>query len=135
MISGQCNCGTISFEAHVDVYDIYMCHCSICQRFTGSTGIPVVIAPIEVFSWVSGEENVKVWKKTNADWEANFCQTCGSAVPGKNDELTMFIPAGAILQGREKLKMAHHIYVDSKPKWEKICDKGKQHPEGFGSGN
>ncbi|WP_018996155.1 GFA family protein [Hirschia maritima] len=135
MITGKCNCGTVSFRANAKVQDIYMCHCSICQKFTGSGGIPVIIVPKDKFSWLSGEDNVKIWKKPNADWESNFCNTCGSPAPGKNDDSTMFIPVGVITQGSETLKMAHHIFVGSKPKWTNICDEGKQHPEEFGSGN
>jgi hypothetical protein len=43
----------------------------------------------------------------------------------------MFVPAGVIAEGGEKLKVAHHIWVGSKAVWDEIGDAGKQHREGF----
>jgi len=44
----------------------------------------------------------------------------------------MFVPAGLITLGGDELKIAHHIWVDSKANWDEIGDKGKQHPFEFG---
>jgi hypothetical protein len=60
-----------------------------------------------------------------------FCRTCGSPVPGINDELRMFIPAGSISDGGESLQVAHHIWVDSKATWDEIGDCGRIHLEAF----
>jgi hypothetical protein len=43
----------------------------------------------------------------------------------------MFVPAGAIVEGADKLRVAHHVWVGSKAAWDEIGDTGKQHPEGF----
>jgi hypothetical protein len=52
-------------------------------------------------------------------------------VPGANDKSRMFIPAGLISDGGAALRVAHHIWVDSKAAWDEIGDSGKQHAEGF----
>ena len=54
-----------------------------------------------------------------------------SPVPDANDESRVFVPAGLIGDGGDNLKMAHHIWVDSKATWDEICDGGHQHPEEF----
>lgn len=131
MAKGQCNCGAVAFEADTDLTDVYVCHCSICRRFTGANGIAVLVVDKAAFRWVRGEKLVGRWSKPDADWEASFCSRCGSALPGPNDEARMFIPAGSIDEGGENLKVAHHIFVESRAAWDVIGDAGKQHPEAF----
>ena len=131
MARGECNCGAISFEITTDISDVIICHCSICRRATGSNGIAVIIVKNEEFRWASGEELVTAWEKPGADWQMWFCRTCGSPVPGINDDSRMFIPAGSISDGGESLQVAHHIWVDSKATWDEIGDCGRIHLEAF----
>jgi hypothetical protein len=133
MAKGACNCGTVQFEIDSELNDVYVCHCSICRRFTGSNGIAVVVVPNEKFRWLQGCDAVTRWNKPGADWEAWFCSVCGSAVPGANDPKTIFVPAGSITEGGEALKVAHHLFVGSKAGWDEIGDRGLQHVEGIRS--
>lgn len=131
MVTGQCNCGAVAFEVRAELSDVFICHCSICRRYTGSSGIAVVIADNQQFRWLRGEDQIATWEKPDADWQAHFCRLCGSALPGPNDEARMFIPAGLISDGGENLRVAHHIWVGSKAVWDEIGDAGKQHDEAF----
>ena len=131
MASGECNCGAVRFEIDGDLTDVYVCHCSICRRATGSNGIAVVVVPNERLRWVQGRDHVVMWSKPNADWQAWFCRTCGSPVPGQNDPARMFVPAGSITAGGDALRVVHHVWVGSKAVWDEIGDVGKQHPEQF----
>ncbi len=127
----KCNCGAVAFEIDAVVTDVYVCHCSICRRATGSNGIAVVVVANDAFRWTRGEDDIATWKKPDADWQVWFCSTCGSPVPGINNESTMFVPAALITEGGDALKVAHHVWVDSKASWDEIGDAGKRHPEGF----
>ena len=131
MVTGQCNCGAVAFEVRAELSDVFICHCSICRRYTGSGGIAVAITDNQQFRWLRGENQITTWKKPDADWQAHFCRLCGSALPGPNDEARMFIPAGLISDGGENLGVAHHIWVGSKAVWDEIGDAGKQHDEAF----
>jgi len=131
MASGSCNCGAVTFQIDADLSDVFVCHCSICRRATGSNGIAVVVIDNHAFRWLSGEAEIATWRKPGADWQFWFCRTCGSPVPGINDEARMFVPAGAISQGGESLIVKHHIWTDSKAEWDEIGDAGEQHPEAF----
>ncbi len=131
MIRGECNCGAVTFEVDAPVTDVYVCHCSICQRSTGSNGIAVVIVARDAFRWLGGQAQVATWKKPDAHWQTWFCSRCGSRLPGDNDEAHMFVPAGLITEGGEALEVAHHIYVDSRAAWDEIGDTGKQHADVF----
>lgn len=132
MAIGECNCGAIRFEIEAELADVYVCHCSICRRATGSNGIAVVIVKKDRFRWVSGQHVISTWKKPGKDWQISFCRFCGSPVPGENDPMTMFVPAGSITEGCEDLRVAHHVWVGSKASWDEIGDAGQQHDEGLG---
>ena len=131
MIKGECLCGAVGFEIDAELHGIFVCHCSICRRSTGSNGIAVVVFPKEHFRWVRGEEHVATWKKPGADWQKWFCRVCGSPVPGENDAKTMFATAASLTHGGEALEVLHHVWVGSKAPWDEIGDAGKQHSEGF----
>ena len=132
MLTGHCNCGAVAFEIDSDVPGVYVCHCSICRRSTGSNGIAVVVVENEAFRWLRGEDRIATWKKPGAAWQTWFCQQCGSPVPGANDPSRMFVPAGLISEGDEALKVIHHIWVDSKAPWDEISDAGQQHGKALG---
>jgi len=129
MVKGVCNCGSVKFEVNSHLEDIYFCHCSICRKSTGSGGIAVVIVPITNFSWVTGQDQITKWSKPEHDWNTSFCKCCGSPLPDNDSESNMYVPAGLLSEGTEMLKVAHHIWVDSKADWEIIGDTGKQHGE------
>ncbi len=131
MVRGACNCEAVSFEVSGEISDVYVCHCSICRRRSGSNGIAVVIVPRERFRWTGGEEQIKSWRKPGHDWQTWFCDTCSSALPGINDAATMFVPAGLISEGGDQLRVAHHICVDSRAPWDVIGDGGRKHSEAF----
>ena len=131
MASGECNCGAVRFEAEGDPWGVFVCHCSICRRSTGSSGIAVVLVPKDSFRWLAGEQHIATWRKPDTDWQTWFCSICGSPVPGENDPTRMFIPAGSITEGGEALRVLHHIWVGSKAAWDEIGDAGKQHIEAF----
>ena len=85
----------------------------------------------EAFQWMSGEDQVLIWKKTIRNWETSFCRVCGSSLPGINDESSMYVPTGLITNGDESLKVVHHIWADCKSVWYEIGDSGKQHRQAY----
>jgi len=133
MAKGQCNCGSVAFEIESDISEVFMCHCSICRRFTGSNGIAVVVVDNHLFQWTKGKSMIAFWEKPGAEWHTSFCKVCGSSLPGVNDESRMYVPAGLITEGGNSLKVAHHIWVESKAVWDEIGDSGKQHLQSFES--
>lgn len=130
-LTGGCLCEAVRFEIDEPAAGIYVCHCSLCRRSTGANGIAVVIVPNERFRWLSGEDAIVAWTRPGTQWETFFCRTCGSKVPGRNDEARMFVPAG-ILDDAGAMKVIHHLFVGSKAPWDVIGDAGAQHDERIG---
>ena len=133
MTKGSCNCGNVTFEISGNLSQVIVCHCSICRKSTGGNGIPVVLFAKDDFRWTGGQDQIITWQKPGAGWKKWFCRTCGSPLPGENDETRMFAPAGVISDGGGLHEVIHHIWVDSKASWDEIGDKGLQHPTNFGS--
>jgi hypothetical protein len=131
MAKGQCNCGSVAFEIDSDISEVFICHCSICRRSTGSNGIAVIIVEKDLFRWTQGNNMITTWNKPDEKWHTSFCSICGSSLPGVNDESRMYVPAGLINEGGESLKVAHHIWVESKAVWDEIGASGKQHLQSF----
>ncbi|MGF1543842.1 MAG: GFA family protein [Parvularculaceae bacterium] len=132
MISGECNCGAVAFEIADEASDVFVCHCSICRRWSGANGVAVIVVDNRAFRWIRGADGISTWKKPDADWTSSFCRICGSAVPGANDKERTFVPAGLIVKGGDHLRVAHHIWVGSKAPWDAIDDDGKRHDYAFG---
>ncbi len=131
MAQGGCHCGAVSFEVEAEIEYLYACHCSLCRRWSGTQGVVVAVVPNAAFGWVTGEDQVHTWSHPDCDWHSAFCPSCGSALPGRNDENTMFIPAGSLSRGAEKARICDHIWVGSKASWDEIGGDGKQHDEAY----
>ena len=129
---GSCCCGAVAFEIHAAPTQIYCCHCSICRRSTGVQGVAVVVVPNAQFSWTRGAAQIRHWKKPEADWEKNFCETCGSPLPGPNSPETTYVPAG-LLQDSGGLKVAAPIFTDNKAPWFHIGDSAPRHGQHIGA--
>jgi hypothetical protein len=131
MLTGNCLCGAVSFEINGDITDIYQCHCSVCRKATGSSGISVFLTTGDVFRWVSGENEIQLYK-TSSGYRSVFCKTCGSRLPDPNpEETTFWIPAGLLNTSEIDAKVSAHIFVGSKASWYVIGDDGIQHLEHF----
>lgn len=131
MAKGECNCGSVAFEISAKIADVYVCHCSICRKSTGSGGIAVVVVENTAFHWLRGEGAISFWKKPNHDWHTYFCQKCGSSLPGANDGSRVYVPVGLLTEGDDNLKVSDHLWVGSKASWEDTSWGGKQHKEGY----
>ena len=79
-VNGSCHCGLIRFSANADQSKVRVCHCTDCQKLTGSAFRVVVPAPIESLV-LHGEPKryVKV-ADSGAKRTQAFCPECGSPV-------------------------------------------------------
>jgi hypothetical protein len=80
-IEGECLCGNIAYEAHVDPAKASICNCTDCQTLSGSPFRASVPAKATDFHILRGEP--KVYIKTadsGAKRAQGFCGDCGSPV-------------------------------------------------------
>ena len=79
-IDGHCHCGRISFEAEVDPTSVTICHCTDCQRLTGSAFRANIVAPAAQFVLRGTPRSyVKTAESGNQRRHA-FCGDCGTPI-------------------------------------------------------
>ena len=99
------------------------CHCTRCQRWTGSSLAGVVVAE-ENFTITKGEDLVTRYESEFAP--RNFCGRCGSSL---YDDLggKYFVAAG--LMRDLDMDPAFHLQVAYKASWHQIGDEAPQFAE------
>ena len=71
---GSCHCGTVKFEAAIDLtQNTYRCNCSICRR----TRFWAVIAKPESFHILQGESDLIQYLFNTKKNHHYFCKHCG----------------------------------------------------------
>ena len=121
-LKGACLCGQVEYEVK-DPESLGYCHCTRCQRWTGSSLAGVVVAR-ENFTFTKGEELVHTYESEFAP--RNFCSNCGSSIYADVGE-KFFVAAGFM---RElDLEPSFHLQVAYKPSWHVIGGDAPQYAE------
>ena len=88
-LKGTCLCNGVEYEVH-DPQALAYCHCTRCQRWTGSNLAGVVVAKDD-FSFTKGEDLVKTYESDLTP--RNFCRTARSSIFDDLGEV-YFVAAG-----------------------------------------
>jgi hypothetical protein len=80
-VGGNCHCGKIAFEAEVDPATLNICHCTDCQRLSGSAFRASIPAPAGQFALLRGEPKSYVkTAESGAKRRHAFCGDCGTPI-------------------------------------------------------
>jgi hypothetical protein len=122
VLKGACLCDSVEYEVR-DPEALGYCHCTRCQRWTGSSLAGVVVAK-ENFSFTKGEDMVSTYESEFAP--RNFCSKCGSSIYDDLGE-KYFVAAG--LMRELDLQPAFHLQVAYKAPWMEIGGDAPQYAE------
>ena len=78
-LTGGCGCGAVRFEVSEPLVSAVYCHCTRCQRRTGTAASASARPAPGSFRIVRGEEHLRAWRPESG-FEKWFCGQCGSAV-------------------------------------------------------
>jgi hypothetical protein len=127
-ITGSCLCGSVKFEVTPPFAAFRYCHCSRCQKASGSAHAANAFLPPTQFKWLAGESLVKLFKLPGAKrFAVAFCTECGTRVPHKTGE-NMLIPAG-VLDADPGVRPESGIFWKSKAAWYVSPDEMKKFDE------
>lgn len=119
-ITGQCHCGLVAYSATLDPAEVSICHCTDCQRLTGSAFRITASVSADNFSLTGGQPKRYVRYGDNGATRLQFfCPDCGSPVftTGEGpDADTIGIRAGTIDQ-RAQLVPHSQIWCESALPW------------------
>ena len=130
-ITGQCHCGFVTYHATLDPRRVSICHCTDCQRLTGSAFRVTASVPAGDFTLTGGQPRRYLKHGDNGAARLQFfCPNCGSPIytTGEGaDADTIGIRVGTIDQ-RADLSPQSQIWCDSALPWLDRLPSLERHP-------
>jgi hypothetical protein len=128
-LTGGCNCGGVRYEIDEPLVSANYCHCTRCQRRTGTAASAqgrVVPGSIRV---LQGEELVREWKPEDGFGKC-FCSACGSALWSRNHEGEIASVRLGTFDSDPGIRPSYRIYTTYAVPWEPIpADGTTRYPE------
>lgn len=119
-IDGGCHCGFIQYEGEAEPDKTAICHCTDCQKLSGSAFRTVTPVHSDSFRLTAGQPTiyVKTGESGNQRQQA-FCPRCGSPIfsadPADGPK-TYMIRAGTIRQ-RDQFVPKVQLWSRSRQQW------------------
>ena len=134
-LTGACQCRSVRYEIRAEPITVYACHCTECQRQSGSAFGLSMVVPRESVVITAGKP--KEWLRTHESGRivsCMFCDNCGSRLyhnPKSNEAVT--IVKYGTLDGAADFPPVGHIWTRSAQKWfplpaDSVCYE-QQQPE------
>lgn len=116
---GSCLCGQVKYECIGEATSFYLCHCTRCQKGTGSAHAANIFVKTSSFTWLQGERAVKTYQHLDTLHVKSFCSECGSALPivTENTDIVV-LPAGS-LDSQFSGSPNANIFVTKRASWLK----------------
>jgi hypothetical protein len=125
-------CGGVRFEVHEPLVRASWCHCTRCQRRTGtpaSASARIVPGSLRI---VGGENLLREYLPPDHGFAKVFCGECGSALWSRSpdDPEVMSVRLGAF-DGDPGIRPSYRQFVAYAAPWDPIPDDGlPRFPEG-----
>ena len=131
VLTGGCGCGAVRYELSEPFVSASYCHCTRCQRRTGTAASANGRTAPGAFRITAGEEHIATWAPEGGAAK-NFCSLCGGAIFSRSDgdPPTIGVRLGTV-DGDPGIAPQWHQYVAYAASWEEIPDDGlPRYPEG-----
>jgi hypothetical protein len=117
-LEGGCLCGKVRYSADAEPLFAGVCHCSTCQKGSGSAYNSVVAVPKSAVSLTGAVSIYEGKGDTGNPTYRRFCSACGSPVQAEAAIMAdvVMIPTGT-LDDPSAVKPAMQIYCDSAQPW------------------
>jgi hypothetical protein len=124
-LSGGCLCGGVRFELTEPAPAAGYCHCTRCQRRTGTAASADARIDGHTFRLLKGEDLLKTWRHPHGGFEKGFCRECGAQLFSRNpdDPAQMSVRMGAF-DGDPGVRPSWRAYVAYAGDWEQVPDDG-----------
>jgi hypothetical protein len=127
-LRGGCLCGAVRFELDTHPTQAGYCHCTRCQRRTGTGASPQARVDGRRFRLTSGTESLRAWRHPDGGFEKCFCAVCGAHLFSRNpDEPTQMSIRMAAFDSDPGVRPSWRSFVAYAASWEPIPDDGLEH--------
>jgi hypothetical protein len=123
-LAGGCGCGAVRFELTAPLLAAAYCHCTRCQRRSGTAASASALITPGSLTFRTGEDRLRAWWAGDG-LEKVFCADCGSAVLARDrasGEVAV-VRLGAI-DGDPGVRPSARQFVADAASWEPIPDDG-----------
>jgi hypothetical protein len=123
-LTGHCLCGAVRFEVTRPPVSAGYCHCTRCQRRTGTaSSVSARIAPGSL-RILSGQDRIKAWRPPDG-FAKVFCSHCGGALWSQSQEDPGIISVRmGVFDADPGIRPSARAYVAYAASWEPIPDDG-----------
>ena len=131
-LTGGCLCGGVRFEVSEPLRAAGYCHCTRCQRRTGTAASVQGRVERGSFRIASGEELVGRFDPGDGGFLKEFCSACGSALWSRDpsDPEVVSVRLGAF-DADPGVRPSYRQFVAYAAPWEPVPDDGlERFPEG-----
>ena len=123
---GRCSCGSIHFQMKRAPIFVHCCHCSYCQRETGTSFALNALVESSEITLVQGEpETIELETKSGKGKSVSRCPKCRVALwsqYGAAGEHLSFVRVGTLERAGE-IPPSIHIYTSTKQQWISLSDE------------
>jgi hypothetical protein len=121
-LTGGCPCAAVRFAVHAMPLLVFACHCTECQRWSGSAF--ALSMPVKRNSFALARGTAKPWRHTGASsFESTFwfCPDCGGRICGERSDRPAVVTVRAgTLDDTSWVRPVAHINLESAQAWERI---------------
>jgi hypothetical protein len=126
---GGCQCGAVRYRVGVEPLHLAICHCTECQRQSGSAFGMSLFVPAEAFRLISGTLNSFTVKCDSGRTKTcTFCAACGTRIHHQTVPTALSLKAGT-LDDTSSLVPKAHYWTKRKQPWVVIPDGVKTYAD------
>ena len=125
---GGCQCGSLRYRVDAEPLAIAACHCTECQRQSGSAFGMSMVVPRDGFRLTSGEPRTFTRAADSGGTvTCAFCPDCGTRIYHENHSLpgTVNVKPGT-LDDTSDLAPRLHVWLASKQPWVPVPEDGRR---------
>ena len=123
-LTGSCGCGAVRFEVSEPFTDAVYCHCTRCQKRTGTAAAVSALAVPGSVRVTAGEDRLRDWKPPGG-LAKTFCADCGSHLFTREPESgEVRAVRFSAVDGDPGVRPSVHQFVAYAAPWEDIPDDG-----------
>ena len=123
-LTGGCLCGSVRFELARPPRNAGYCHCTRCQRRTGTASSIQARVDGDALELTGGDE-VTWWRHPDGGFEKGFCRICGGHVFSRNpDDHAQLNVRFAAFDEDPGVRPSYRQFVAYAAPWEPIPDDG-----------
>ena len=128
-LTGSCLCGAIQYTVAQSVTQLRACHCTHCQKSTGTAGTVNAVLPAGAFQITKGKpRRFDAKADSGRTLHRYFCGDCGSPIYSQRESNPgMVVVRAGTLDSGEGMKITAHIWTKSARPWAYIDPASEQH--------